>query len=280
MQVMINAPNAVRVAIDIQTAHTFTIKQLYAKLCQQQCELGCGKPAPYLDVFKLRRTCLWVGGACDTSPGPKGIPELSSTVRKLAVSPELPNKSQDGQTRSHPVKKSHKTSLYETSKLIHASCLPSFLAHEMTSKTPEVGLPSTEDPEMSGRRSRSHHFDYQQATDILTSNGYMRKAPKPNRLPNRTWNRMLIRMPVGRDVMDEAWKMTAVFAPWLTDKGMGAMYGSFCETCLELEKRRCDENNKQGRQFGFFLTQRPSPENIAFGCSEWLERHREEKHRE
>jgi hypothetical protein len=91
---------------------------------------------------------------------------------------------------------------------------------------------------------------------------------------------MLIRMPVGRDVMDEAWKMTAVFAPWLTDKGMGAMYGSFCETCLELEKRRCDENNKQGRQFGFFLTQRPSPENIAFGCSEWLERHREEKHRE
>ncbi|KAH7063838.1 hypothetical protein BKA63DRAFT_609002 [Paraphoma chrysanthemicola] len=76
-KIMINAPNTVRMAIGIRTAHTFTIKQLHDKLCQETCDSGCGRPAPYIDVCMLSRRCLWTGGACDRSMGPQTAYELS-----------------------------------------------------------------------------------------------------------------------------------------------------------------------------------------------------------
>ncbi|KAI1539217.1 hypothetical protein PtrSN002B_004753, partial [Pyrenophora tritici-repentis] len=46
-----NASNSIRMAISIQTAHKFTIKDLFAKLCQRMCDgSGCDKFAPYLDA--------------------------------------------------------------------------------------------------------------------------------------------------------------------------------------------------------------------------------------
>ncbi|EDU42683.1 predicted protein [Pyrenophora tritici-repentis Pt-1C-BFP] len=66
-----NASNSIRMAISIQTAHKFTIKDLFAKLCQRMCDgSGCDKFAPYLDVFTLTRRCLSVGGGYLYPRGP------------------------------------------------------------------------------------------------------------------------------------------------------------------------------------------------------------------
>lgn len=68
---MTHAPNCVRMAIAIQTADTFSIKQLFLKLCQKTCDgESCSKLAPYLDVFTLARRCLSVSGGCLHPCGP------------------------------------------------------------------------------------------------------------------------------------------------------------------------------------------------------------------
>lgn len=59
---MDNAPDTIRMAVGIKTAHTFTIKQLFKKLCQKTCDGGCNRLGPYIDVLRLTRTCLCVGG--------------------------------------------------------------------------------------------------------------------------------------------------------------------------------------------------------------------------
>lgn len=68
---MIHAPDTIRMAIGIRTAHTFTIKQLFEKLCQKTCDGTCNHLAPYIDMFRLTRTCLEVGGLprCSNMPG-------------------------------------------------------------------------------------------------------------------------------------------------------------------------------------------------------------------
>ncbi|KAF2875371.1 hypothetical protein BDV95DRAFT_316071 [Massariosphaeria phaeospora] len=58
-----NAPNAIRMAVGICTAHTFSMRDLFKKLCQRHCD-HCDKLAPYIDVFLLKRVCLNVGGSC------------------------------------------------------------------------------------------------------------------------------------------------------------------------------------------------------------------------
>lgn len=73
-------PNTIRMAIGIRTAHTFTIKDLFAKLCQKSCDMGCGRMAPYVDVFKLSSRCLWVGGLCDRSVGPENVLRLNLPI--------------------------------------------------------------------------------------------------------------------------------------------------------------------------------------------------------
>ncbi|KAF2821473.1 hypothetical protein CC86DRAFT_250435, partial [Ophiobolus disseminans] len=53
-KVMRLVPSSVRMAVAIDTAHTFSMKQLLAKLCQKHCDGdNCGKLAPYIDVFNL-----------------------------------------------------------------------------------------------------------------------------------------------------------------------------------------------------------------------------------
>ncbi|KAF2448711.1 hypothetical protein P171DRAFT_441043 [Karstenula rhodostoma CBS 690.94] len=62
-KVMKCAPNAIRMAIGIQTTHLFTVDQLASALDQRKC-VDCGLLAPYLDVFTLDRCCLNTGGGC------------------------------------------------------------------------------------------------------------------------------------------------------------------------------------------------------------------------
>ncbi|KAH7076211.1 hypothetical protein FB567DRAFT_608911 [Paraphoma chrysanthemicola] len=81
-KVMTYARDTVRLAIYIHTAQTFTIGQLYDKLCQQKCDSGCGKHAPYLDVFKMTRQCLRVGGECGVSEGPVNQTRLANSFWK------------------------------------------------------------------------------------------------------------------------------------------------------------------------------------------------------
>ncbi|QRD04130.1 hypothetical protein JI435_443030 [Parastagonospora nodorum SN15] len=48
--------NFLRMALAINTAHSFTLKQLFAKVYQKQCSIkGCENPAPYMDIFILTR---------------------------------------------------------------------------------------------------------------------------------------------------------------------------------------------------------------------------------
>lgn len=71
LQVISFAAGCIRMAIAIQTAHAFTIKQLVSKLSEKYCDAkGCGKVAPYLDIFSLTRRCLSVGRGCPYPRGP------------------------------------------------------------------------------------------------------------------------------------------------------------------------------------------------------------------
>jgi hypothetical protein len=60
--------NAIRMAVGMNTAHYFTMAELFSKLCQKTCDGKryngdiCGEVAPYLDVFRLSRRsleCAW-----------------------------------------------------------------------------------------------------------------------------------------------------------------------------------------------------------------------------
>ncbi|KAF1970773.1 hypothetical protein BU23DRAFT_570453 [Bimuria novae-zelandiae CBS 107.79] len=58
------APDVIRMAIGIGTAHLYTIGQVSAALKEDRCT-KCGKLAPYFDVFTLELRCISVGGGCD-----------------------------------------------------------------------------------------------------------------------------------------------------------------------------------------------------------------------
>jgi hypothetical protein len=65
------APNTIHMALAIKTAHTFSIAQLFAKLCQTHCDAHtCANLAPYIDVFTMTRRCFGVGSPCARVPPP------------------------------------------------------------------------------------------------------------------------------------------------------------------------------------------------------------------
>ncbi|KNG46410.1 zinc finger containing protein [Stemphylium lycopersici] len=86
--VMKHAPNSIRMAIGIQTAHTFNIKELFTKLCERTCgEIGCEKLAAYVNVFTLSRHCLFIGGDCSCPHGPVSEDRLAiSRMDQKAIS--------------------------------------------------------------------------------------------------------------------------------------------------------------------------------------------------
>ncbi|KAF2027949.1 hypothetical protein EK21DRAFT_91046 [Setomelanomma holmii] len=199
------APNAVRMAIGARTVHTFTIQQLYVKLCQVTYDLGCGKPAPYLDVFKLRRTCLWIGGSCDNFPGPKDIVD----VLLMFTGPgEDDYDSDEGDDEELHVARS-----LQVSALLSASALPSFV------------LPSLRRHLRSTRQDhlRTTYYDVGEASEALARNGYA----KPQSFIF--------------EGLDESCKISAVFAPWTNDRSLDAIHGEFCAQCLEMEEMQSSD---------------------------------------
>jgi hypothetical protein len=66
-------------ALAIQTAGSFTIKELFSKLCQRRCDgKGCNTLAPYMDVFMLTRRCLSISGGCPFPYGPVSLNMLAN----------------------------------------------------------------------------------------------------------------------------------------------------------------------------------------------------------
>ncbi|KAF2653180.1 hypothetical protein K491DRAFT_551660, partial [Lophiostoma macrostomum CBS 122681] len=53
-KVLDNAPNVVRMAVGIKTAHRFTLPRLVQRLERRTCSF-CQQPAPYFSVFSLTR---------------------------------------------------------------------------------------------------------------------------------------------------------------------------------------------------------------------------------
>ena len=76
--------HGIRMAIIIETAHTFTLVQLITKLCQTHCDgTGCSRLAPYIDVFKLTRRCLSINGGCPFPCPPLSIKNQSSICSSI-----------------------------------------------------------------------------------------------------------------------------------------------------------------------------------------------------
>ena len=68
---MSHAADSIRMGFAIKTAHSFSISQLFAKLCQKHCDgEKCGNYAPYIDIFTLTRRCLSTGVGCPIPLGP------------------------------------------------------------------------------------------------------------------------------------------------------------------------------------------------------------------
>jgi hypothetical protein len=82
-------------ALGIQTADSFTFKELFGKLCQTKCNgNGCTKLAPYLDVFMLTRRCLSISGGCPFPLGPLNVDimenNLDNATKQLLIYSFLP----------------------------------------------------------------------------------------------------------------------------------------------------------------------------------------------
>ena len=69
-------------AVNMDTAHYFSISELFSKLCQRTCDNDlsgkvCGKVAPYIDIFTCSRRCVKCATRYYTSiEGLRGIREF------------------------------------------------------------------------------------------------------------------------------------------------------------------------------------------------------------
>lgn len=87
---MTHTANCIRMAFAINTAHTFSINQMFSKLCQKRCDLEeCYSDASYIDVFTLSRRCLSTGPHCQWTLGPRSKQNFEEHFL-LPDRPELP----------------------------------------------------------------------------------------------------------------------------------------------------------------------------------------------
>ena len=247
-------------ALGIRTAHTFTFRQLYAKLCQQHCDSGCGKPAPYLDVFTISRRCLWVGGGkCDNRQGPCDAKIISKRVWSTTT-PSFPiNRPEDA------------TPLIFPGDVSNFHAIPYRIGRHSHLTWPST---RTGDLELT-------HYDYAEAQKFLLSKGY--------RLPEAYYPQS----------GSNSWRLSVVFAPWTATTGAEVVHGAFCPKCWDSEAQRCEALKTQIEASGELsrpvprhlmaaaLSKRQDrmaslalliPHNMAFGTDEWLARHVVEKH--
>lgn len=218
------------------------------------CDFDCGKPAPYVDVFKLRRLCLWTGGPCNDSSSVENISYLQSIFRKPVASPILPTDDR----MPHRFDITDPPSVSEILDLMNAGGLSSFVA-----------LPKTNTIFRTARtRATTIYYDWAETQHLLASKGYVEEVG--------------FHMPQFPGFADVGLKMCATFAPWIHVKGMGSTHGTFCETCLKTETQLCKGTTTTVRHRVQDLVSKKSPavEKIVFSPNEWLKQHCEEKNNE
>jgi hypothetical protein len=204
---MEHASNAIRMAIAIRTAHTFTIKQLFLKLCQRYCDgAGCEKLAPYIDVFTLTRRCLSIDKGCRGQISPLNHSEAS----KLAAS-----KSWLDCTRvtSHD-SETHIVSAFTSSQLLRNDRTP-FAARHF------YALAGTYGNQWTLRRTIHAH------DDPIFYDFHDLKAAIPD-MDNEQYSTIERAF---SSTIDTTWNSCSTTAPWLSKTDMGAEYGVFCDQC-------------------------------------------------
>lgn len=76
-KVVCQAGVCLRMALAINTAHNYTLRQLFTNLCQKNCDgKGCSSLAPFMDVFTLTRRCLGSEKGCPFSEVPVCKPDV------------------------------------------------------------------------------------------------------------------------------------------------------------------------------------------------------------
>jgi len=244
---MAHAPNTIRMAIGIHTAHTFTISELYAKLVQRTCDTtACNNLAPYLDVFTLSRRCLSVGGPCSPTRilGPRNHSSLQDYCE------------------------------FDAGLLSH---VPSFRAIEGTygQKYNQLSVQYTE--------TMFFDQDGQPAWKPRDTNIYYDTAAVHLKTGKHDPVLRLTDQQADKIGLDPHWKLAAVVAPWLVDGGRTAEYGTFCEYCLRDYTREYRHFRDaywmylcRTEQFDLSLgaaAGEPSPIEASFGTVEEMERH-------
>jgi hypothetical protein len=235
---MMNAPNVIRMAIGIGTANSFTIKELSHKLCQQTCDMGCGNPAPYIDVFTLSRRCLWVGGPCDMSNGPQTV---ESFIRLSNYTGPLDSSEFD-------VK------------------VPSIALIKGAYGNMEFGSGSGRFPD------KACYCDYDDALSFFATTEVQKDF-----FGSRWRQQDKYSSVFPRHSYHQYWKLTAVFAPFLDTQGKSAKYEAFCTACTEkeAEERRTKSVRPWGM---WYQSKLPDLTRIAFGTADWLAEHEETEH--
>jgi hypothetical protein len=235
---MMNASNVIRMAIGIGTANSFTIKELFYKLCQQTCDMVCGRPAPYIDVFTLSRRCLRVGGPCDLSNGPQTVDSL--------------------------IHLSHYSGTLDKSEF--DTNVPSFALIKGTYGELEVGFG------IGCSSDKVRCCDYERALSFLAT-----KEASRNDLDFR-WTRqnqdLASRAPPR---YHRYWKLTAVFAPFLDFQDQSAQYGAFCEKCTQIEADYRQLKSLWNWHI-WDNSMLPNLTSMAFGTADWLAEHNKTGH--
>ncbi|KAF2105929.1 hypothetical protein BDV96DRAFT_607845 [Lophiotrema nucula] len=82
-KVIEHCPDAIRMAVGIRVASRILLLDLLDKLCQRTCDEGCGKLAPYLDIFRLERKCFGTASRCALKHiPPKPLARSEEEVRR------------------------------------------------------------------------------------------------------------------------------------------------------------------------------------------------------
>lgn len=234
---MKHAPNTIRMAIGIRTAYRFSIRELFAVLCERLCGISDYRhPAPYVDLFNLSRRCLSVGRGCQT---PQGF----TCGPRSAV--QLNNHCPIGKTG--------------------LSGFPSFHA---------IGIQYGYEPSDLGLARKFDcydHFGY--ADRFIYYDTAAMHAFTNSHNPEKLWKGYFLRGGLTLGI-DPCWKLSAVFAPWLSPKGGGAEYGVFYRRKSIVSRRNLLMRVETLRAGEY------SPIEMPFGTVEQMRIQEENKHKE
>ncbi|KAF2105916.1 hypothetical protein BDV96DRAFT_694522 [Lophiotrema nucula] len=89
-KILENASDAFRMALSIKVADKISIRELFTKLCQRECDY-CNKPAAFIDLFSMKRRCLDLGGYCQKLTSPMNFRQiLRNTLLRYSEVEQVP----------------------------------------------------------------------------------------------------------------------------------------------------------------------------------------------